>query len=218
MNAHARTRSTDAQYIRATKTARHARAVAGLEARFLARHALCVSALRLGAARLYESRAPRIGATAATACSLPAATGARRVAVRRLLLMLLPRRAVVPARGGTQLEGVGDRRAGSLSPRQTPLRVSAAAAASPRERGDVLASALRQQQGANGALAAAGLGEGAPLSRKRKHAKNVGERCSGDWRRAGVREREPRISAGDLAVLVCGAAGRGGGGRERSRH
>ena len=42
-------------------------------------------------------------------------------------------RAVVPARGGTQLEGVGDRRAGSLSPRQTPLRVSAAAAASPRE-------------------------------------------------------------------------------------
>ena len=53
---------------------------------------------------------------AASACSLPAATGARRVAVRRLLLMLLPRRAVVPARGGTQLEGgVGDRRAGSLS-------------------------------------------------------------------------------------------------------
>ena len=99
----------------------------------LARHALCVSALRLGAARLYESRAPALGATAATACSLPAATGARRVAVRRLLLMLLPRRAVVPARGGTQLEGVGDRRAGSLSPRQTPLRVSAAAAASPRE-------------------------------------------------------------------------------------
>ena len=48
------------------------------------------------------------------------------------------------------------------------------------------------------------------VSRKRKHAKNVGERCSGDWRRAGVREREPRISAGDLAVLVCGAAGRGG--------
>ena len=97
------------------RTARHARAVAGLEARFLARHALCVSALRLGAARLYESRAPRIGATAATACSLPAATGARRVAVRRLLLMLLPRRAVVHPRGGTQLEGVGDRRAGSLS-------------------------------------------------------------------------------------------------------
>ena len=98
------------------RTARHARAVAGLEARFLARHALCVSALRLGAARLYESRAPALGATAATACSLPAATGARRVAVRRLLLMLLPRRAVVPARGGTQLEGgVGDRRAGSLS-------------------------------------------------------------------------------------------------------
>ena len=59
----------------------------------LARHALCVSALRLGAARLYESRAPALGATAATACSLPAATGARRVAVRRLL-MLLPRRAV----------------------------------------------------------------------------------------------------------------------------
>ena len=81
----------------------------------LARHALCVSALGLGAARLYESRAPRIGATAATACSLPAATGARRVAVRRLLLMLLPRRAVVHPRGGTQLEGVGDRRAGSLS-------------------------------------------------------------------------------------------------------
>ena len=60
-------------------------------------------------------------------------SAARRVAVRLLLLMLLPRRAVVPARGGTQLEGVGDRRAGSLSPRQTPLRVSAAAAASPRE-------------------------------------------------------------------------------------
>ena len=75
-----------------------------------------VSALRLGAARLYESRAPALGATAATACSLPAATGARRVAVRRMLLMLLPRRAVVPPRGGTQLEGgVGDRRAGSLS-------------------------------------------------------------------------------------------------------
>ena len=74
-----------------------------------------VSALRLGAARLYESRAPALGATAATACSLPAATGARRVAVRRLL-MLLPRRAVVHPRSGTQLEGgVGDRRAGSLS-------------------------------------------------------------------------------------------------------
>jgi hypothetical protein len=43
----------------------------------LARHALCVSALRLGAARLYESRAPALGATAATACS----------AVWRLLLM-----------------------------------------------------------------------------------------------------------------------------------
>ena len=97
------------------RTARHARAVAGLEARFLARHALCVSALRLGAARLYESRAPALGTTAATACSLPAATGARRVAVRRLL-MLLPRRAVVHPRSGTQLEGgVGDRRAGSLS-------------------------------------------------------------------------------------------------------
>ena len=82
----------------------------------LARHALCVSALRLGAARLYESRAPALGATAATACSLPAATGARRVAVRLLMMRLLPRRAVVPARGGTQLEGgVGDRRAGSLS-------------------------------------------------------------------------------------------------------
>ena len=81
----------------------------------LARHALCVSALRLGAARLYESRAPALGTTAATACSLPAATGARRVAVRRLL-MLLPRRAVVHPRSGTQLEGgVGDRRAGSLS-------------------------------------------------------------------------------------------------------
>ena len=51
------------------RTARHARAVAGLEARFLARHALCVSALRLGAARLYESRAPALGATAATARS-----------------------------------------------------------------------------------------------------------------------------------------------------
>ena len=81
----------------------------------LARHALCVSALRLGAARLYESRAPALGTTAASACSLPAATGARRVAVRRLL-MLLPRRAVVHPRSGTQLEGgVGDRRAGSLS-------------------------------------------------------------------------------------------------------
>ena len=51
------------------RTARHARAVAGLEARFLARHALCVSALRLKAARLYESRAPALGATAATARS-----------------------------------------------------------------------------------------------------------------------------------------------------
>ena len=134
------------------RTARHARAVAGLEARFLARHALCVSALRLGAARLYESRAPALGATAATACSLPAATGARRVAVRRLLLMLLPRRAVVPARGGTQLEGVGDHRAGSLSSADAASRLGggscfAARVARRRTRLRSAAAALSERAG-----------------------------------------------------------------------
>ena len=51
------------------RTARHARAVAALEARSPCAACPVVSALRLGAARLYESRAPALGATAATARS-----------------------------------------------------------------------------------------------------------------------------------------------------
>ena len=94
MNAHARTRSTDAQYIRATKTARHARAVAGLEARFLAgMPCVCqrfvsepLDCTRVG---LRES-VPRQRRRARR-------SAARRVAVRLMLLMLVPRRAVVPA-------------------------------------------------------------------------------------------------------------------------
>ena len=133
----------------------HAQLLASRRA-LLARHALCVSALRLGAARLYESRAPALGTTAATACSLPAATGARRVAVRRRLLMLLmlpPRRAVVHPRGGTQLEGgVGDRRAGSLSSADAASRLGggscfAARVAKRRTRLRSAAAALSERAG-----------------------------------------------------------------------
>ena len=112
----------------------------------LARHALCVSALRLGAARLYESRAPALGATAATACS--AGGGVAAAADVRCRAELSCRREVAHSSKAASATA-----ALALSPRQTPRRFSAAAAASPRERGDVRASALRQQQGANGALA-----------------------------------------------------------------
>mmetsp|Transcript_38479 Transcript_38479/g.121232 ORF Transcript_38479/g.121232 Transcript_38479/m.121232 type:complete len:117 (+) Transcript_38479:121-471(+) len=108
------------------RIARHARAVAGLEARFLARHALCVSALRLGAARLYESRAPALGATAATACS--AGGGVAAAADVRCRAELSCRREVAHSSKAASATA-----ALALSPQQTPLRVSAAAAASPRE-------------------------------------------------------------------------------------
>ena len=80
-------------------------------------------------------------------------TDAQYIRATKLLLMLLPRRAVVHPRGGTQLEGgVGDRRAGSLSSADAASRLGggscfAARVAKRRTRLRSAAAALSERAG-----------------------------------------------------------------------
>ena len=163
------------------RTARHARAVAALEARSPC--AACPGSQHFASEPL---DCTRVGLRPSVPRQRRRArrSAARRVAVRRLLLMLLPRRAVVPARGGTQLEGgVGDRRAGSLSSADAASRLgggSCFAARVARRRTRLRSAAAARSERAG--IARAG-DEGEPRKRRRIRTPHACQRMGREWKR-----------------------------------